>query len=32
MTIMGTDRLRMGDGRLIEVIESRPDVVRVRSR
>lgn len=32
MTIMGTDRVRMGDGRLLEVIEARPDVVRVRSR
>lgn len=32
MTVMGVDRLRMGDGRLIEVIEARPDLVRVRSR
>ena len=32
MTPTGTDRLRMGDGREIEVIEVRPDLVRVRNR
>jgi hypothetical protein len=32
MTPTGTDRLRMGDRREIEVIEVRPDLVRVRRK